>query len=52
MFEIKLQGTPRLRPVEIQPRNIAKYGRGEEAAIIERWLHLRGVRASGNGGGR
>lgn len=40
-FEVKLQGMSRLRPVEIQPRNIAKYGRGEEAAIIERWLHLR-----------
>ncbi|MCC7157658.1 MAG: hypothetical protein IT161_23970 [Bryobacterales bacterium] len=40
-FEIKLQGASKPRPVEIQPRNIAKYGRGEEAAIIERWLHLR-----------
>jgi hypothetical protein len=40
-FEVKLQGERRLRPVEIQPRNIAKYGRGEEAPIIEQWLHLR-----------
>ena len=40
-FEVKLQGVAKARPLEIQPRNIAKYGRGEEAAIIEQWLHLR-----------
>lgn len=40
-FQVKLQGESKVRPVEIQPRNIAKYGRGEEAAIIEQWLHLR-----------
>ena len=25
----------------IEPPNIAEFGRGEGAAIIERWLHLR-----------
>ena len=40
-FEVKLQGVAKPRPLEIQPRNIAKYGRGEEATIIEQWLHLR-----------
>jgi hypothetical protein len=41
VFQVKFQGERKLRSVEIQPRNVAKYGRGEEAAIIEQWLHLR-----------
>ena len=41
VFEVKLRGSAKPRPLEILPRNIAKYGRGEEAAIIEAWLHLR-----------
>ena len=42
VFSVKLQGESGVRSVMIQPRNIAEYGRGEEAAIIERWLRLRG----------
>jgi hypothetical protein len=41
-FEVKFQGEKKPRPVDILPRNVAKYGRGEEAATIEQWLHLRG----------
>ena len=41
VFNIKLQGVTDPKTVMIQPRNIAEYGRGEGAAIIEQWLHLR-----------
>jgi hypothetical protein len=41
IFEVKLQGVTAPRSVLIEPPNIAEYGRGEGAAIIEQWLHLR-----------
>jgi hypothetical protein len=41
-FAVKLAGEPSPRPVLVQPPNIAEYGRGEEAAIIEQWLRARG----------
>jgi hypothetical protein len=41
-FAVKLGGEANARPLVIQPPNIAEYGRGEEAAIIEQWLRARG----------
>ena len=41
-FAVKLAGEANPRPVLVQPPNIAEYGRGEEAAIIEQWLRARG----------
>lgn len=41
-FAVKLVGETNSRPVVVQPPNIAEYGRGEEAAIIEQWLRVRG----------
>ena len=41
-FSVKLYGEPNPRPVLIQPPNIAEYGRGEESALIEQWLRVRG----------
>jgi hypothetical protein len=41
-FAVKLAGEANARPLVIQPPNIAEYGRGEEAAIIEDWLRARG----------
>ena len=41
VFGVKLAGEKTPRPVLIKPRNIAEYGRGEEAAIIEEWLRAR-----------
>jgi len=41
-FAVKLAGETNSRPVVVQPPNIAEYGRGEEAAIIEQWLRVRG----------
>lgn len=41
-FAVKLHGQRRARSVLIRPRNIAEYGRGEEALIIEEWLRARG----------
>jgi hypothetical protein len=41
-FAVKLEGQRRPRSVLIRPRNIAEYGRGEEALIIEEWLRARG----------
>jgi hypothetical protein len=41
-FSVKLRGESSPRPVLIQPPNIAEYGRGEEAALIEQWLRERG----------
>lgn len=41
-FAVKLCGEASSRPVLIQPPNIAEYGRGEEAALIEQWLRARG----------
>lgn len=40
-FAVKLAGETNSRPVLVQPPNIAEYGRGEEAAIIEQWLRAR-----------
>jgi hypothetical protein len=42
VFSVKLQGVSDPRSVLIKPRNIAEYRRGEDAPIIERFLHLRG----------
>ena len=42
VFSVRMQGETKLRSVLIRPRNIAEYGRGEEAAIIESWLRARG----------
>jgi hypothetical protein len=42
VFSVRMQGETKLRSVLIRPRNIAEYGRGEEAAIIENWLRARG----------
>lgn len=41
-FAVKLAGETSPRPVLIQPPNVAQYGRGEESAVIEQWLRLRG----------
>ena len=41
-FAVKLAGEVNPRPVLVRPPNIAEYGRGEEAAIIEQWLRSRG----------
>ena len=41
-FAVKLAGEANPRPVLVQPPNIAEYGRGEEAAVIEQWLRARG----------
>lgn len=41
-FVVKLAGEANPRPVLVQPPNIAEYGRGEEAAVIEQWLRARG----------
>jgi hypothetical protein len=40
-FAVKLAGEINPRPVSIQPPNVAEYGRGEEAAVIEQWLRAR-----------
>lgn len=50
-FCVKLQGESGVRSVMIQPRNIAEYGRGDEAAIIEQWLHARGFVLVGKAAG-
>jgi hypothetical protein len=41
-FAVKLAGETNPRPVLVRPPNIAEYGRGEEAAVIEQWLRVRG----------
>lgn len=41
-FIVRMPGETKLHSVLIRPRNIAEYGRGEEAAIIESWLRARG----------
>jgi hypothetical protein len=41
-FVVKLAGETNPRPVLIHPPNVAEYGRGEEAAVIEQWLRVRG----------
>ena len=40
-FAVKLAGETNPRPVVIRPPNIAEYGRGEEATVIEQWLRAR-----------
>jgi hypothetical protein len=40
-FAVKLTGETNPRPVVIRPPNVAEYGRGEEAAVIEQWLRAR-----------
>jgi hypothetical protein len=46
-FLVKLTGETTPRPVLIQPPNIAEYGRGEEAALIEEWLLRRSFAVNG-----
>ncbi len=41
-FAVKLAGETNPRPVLVRPPNVAEYGRGEEASIIEQWLRARG----------
>ena len=41
-FKVKLEGQKRERSVVIRPWNVADYGRGEAALIIEEWLRARG----------
>ncbi len=40
-FAIKLSWATSPRPALVRPPNIAEYGRGEEAAVIEQWFRLR-----------
>lgn len=40
-FAVKLAGETNPRPVLVRPPNVAEYGRGEEAALIEHWLRER-----------
>ena len=40
-FAVKLAGETHPRPVLVRPPNVAEYGRGEEAALIEHWLRER-----------
>jgi hypothetical protein len=42
VFEVKLQGVEKTRKVSICPPNVAEYGHGDEAALIEEWLRRRG----------
>ncbi len=51
VFSVKLQGVADPRSVLIRPRNIAEYRRGEDAPIIERFLHLRGFVLVGESAG-
>ncbi len=39
---MKLAGEKKPRSASIRPQNVAEYGRGEEALIIEEWLRARG----------
>jgi hypothetical protein len=47
-FAVKLAGETNPRPLAIRPPNVAEYGRGEEAAVIERWLRARGFVLTGS----
>ena len=49
-FTVKLAGEMNPRPVLVRPPNIAEYGLGEEAAIIEQWLRARGFVVGSIGG--
>jgi hypothetical protein len=40
-FAVKLTWATSPRPLLVMPPNIAEYGRGEEAAVIEQWLRAR-----------
>jgi hypothetical protein len=42
VFKIKLQGEKKPRNVTIRAGNRSGYNRGEEATLIEDWLHARG----------
>jgi len=41
-FEVKFSDSRAPRMVTIKPKNIAEYGRDEDAVLIEKWLGLRG----------
>jgi hypothetical protein len=45
---VKLAGETNPWPLVIQPPNVAEYGRGEEAAVIEQWLRARGFVLTGS----
>jgi hypothetical protein len=47
-FAVKLAGETYPWPLVIQPPNVAEYGRGEEAAVIEQWLRARGFVLTGS----
>ncbi|MBM3786190.1 MAG: hypothetical protein FJW30_17665 [Acidobacteria bacterium] len=40
-FSVKVTWATSPRPLLVMPPNIAEYGRGEEAAVIEQWLRAR-----------
>ena len=46
-FAVKLAGESNPWPLLIQPPNVAEYGRGEEAGVIEQWLRARGFVLTG-----
>lgn len=41
-FLVKIQGEGTPRPLLVRPPGVAEYARGEESAILERWLLKRG----------
>ncbi len=49
-FAVKLAGATSPRPLLVRPPNIAEYGRGEEASVIENWLRVRGFVRDETGG--
>jgi hypothetical protein len=42
VFSVKLAAERKPRAVAVRPSNVAEYGRGEEALLIEEWLRARG----------
>ena len=42
VFRVKVAGAKTARSLSIRPPNVAGYGRGDEAVIIEEWLQARG----------
>jgi hypothetical protein len=42
VFKVKLTGEKKARSVTVKAGNKSGYNRGEEAALIEQWLHARG----------
>jgi hypothetical protein len=42
VFKVKLTGEKKARTVTVKAGNKSGYNRGEEAMVIEDWLHARG----------